>query len=204
VPAQPVASGKLPITAVVAELEALLPGDRMVIVDGGLFMYFAVDGISVPDPASFVWTLDFGSIGLGLPMGIGTALARPDRRCVVIAGDGGLVMSIQELETAAREHVPLTVVVLNDAAYGAEVRFLEANGKLPKVATFEDVNFSAVAQAFGARGVTVRTLEELKGVREALTPQDGPVVIDIKVAQEEDHRYLKFLEVMKAGATAVG
>ncbi len=197
----PVGAGPLPITTAVRELESRLPRDRMVVLDGGLFMYFAVDGISVPTPDSFVWTLDFGTIGLSLPMGIGTSLARPDRRVVVVAGDGGLVMSVQEFETAAREGVNLVVVVLNDAAYGAEVRFLEANGLPGTVAAFQDIDFAAVARAFGGRGVTVRTLDDFEEVAKELADPAGLLVVDVKTAEDEDHRYLKFLEVM-AGAAA--
>jgi acetolactate synthase I/II/III large subunit len=195
-PAVSAAPDKLPITKALPEIEELLPKDRMIVIDGGLFIYFAVDGISVPDPTSFVWTLDFGSIGLGLPMGIGTALARPDRPCVVIVGDGGLAMSIQELETAVRERVPLTIVVLNDAAYGAEVRFLEANGRRGDVAVFDDIDFAAIARAVGARGLTVRAVDDFAAVRDALAVRDGPLVIDMKLTEDEDHRYLGFLEVM--------
>lgn len=195
-------SQKLAITTAVSMLDSLLPADRMVVIDGGLFMYFAVDGISVPTPESFVWTLDFGTIGLGLPMGIGTALARPDRRCVVVAGDGGLVMSTQEMETAVREGVSLIVVVLNDAAYGAEVRFLEANDKPGTVAVFDDIDFASVARAFGGRGVTVRTHEDFAAAAKELSDPNGLLVIDVKVAQEEHHRYLGFLEVMAGAARA--
>lgn len=196
-PAVPDTSDALPITQAVPLLESVLPEDRIVVMDGGLFMYFAVDGISVPDPGSFVWTLDFGSIGLALAMGIGTALARPERGCVVVIGDGGFSMSLQELETAVRERIPLTIVVMNDAAYGAEVRFLQAHDKPTGVATFHDVDFAAIATAFGARGVTARTADDLAELRVAAATDDQPVVVDVKLTEDDDHRYLAFLEVMK-------
>jgi thiamine pyrophosphate-dependent acetolactate synthase large subunit-like protein len=107
---------------------------------------------------------------------------------VVVSGDGGLMMSIQELETAVRERIPLTVVVLNDGAYAAEARHLEARGKPTDLAVFGDVDFAAVARGFGARAVTVRTLDDLQEVRTQLGARDRPLLIDAKVTEAGAHR----------------
>ncbi|MGH3261747.1 MAG: thiamine pyrophosphate-dependent enzyme, partial [Trebonia sp.] len=187
-PEEPDESGRLPLASVLRRLEALLPADRVVIVDIGDFMLHTIDEISVPDPRSWIWTADFGSIGLGLPIGLGVALGRPDRRCVMFAGDGGLMMSMQELETAAREQIPLTIVVLDDCAYRPEVRFMEALGKPGDVGLFDEVDFAAVARAFGIPAVTVRTSADFAAMADALAAPEGPVLIDAKVSGLGTHR----------------
>jgi thiamine pyrophosphate-dependent acetolactate synthase large subunit-like protein len=178
----------LHITDALAVLEEMLPKDRVVIMDAGLFLFFIVDAISTPDPHSWIWSMDFGSIGLGLAMGIGTALARPDRHCVAFVGDGGLLMNIGELETVVRERIPLTIVVLNDGAYAAEALIMENNDMPLDLAVFRDVDFAAIARGFGARGITVRTLNDFSQVRDELRSPDEPLVIDVKIMQPEGHR----------------
>lgn len=187
-PAEPDASGRLPMTPILRGLETILPPERMVIVDAGDFVLYTIDEISVPDPGSWVWTADFGSIGLGLGVGLGTALARPDRHCVLFAGDGGFMMNVQELETAVRERIPLTMVVLDDCAYRPEVRFMEALGKPGDVGLFDEIDFAAVARAFGIPAVTVCTPDDLDAVADLLAGRDGPVLIHAKVSGLETHR----------------
>ena len=77
--------------------------------------------LDVPDQQGFVFPNAFQSVGLGLASGIGAAVARPERLSVAAVGDGGALMALGELETAARYRLPMLVVVYNDAAYGAEV-----------------------------------------------------------------------------------
>jgi thiamine pyrophosphate-dependent acetolactate synthase large subunit-like protein len=182
------ASGPLPGTAFLDALDGLLPEDRLVVADGGKALVFAFDAITVSDPSCWVWTIDFGSIGLGLSMGIGAALARPDRHCIVFVGDGGLMMSLQELETAVRERVPLTVVVMNDGAYAAEVDVLARTDKPGDLALYGDVDFAAVASALGGDSMTIRTLEDLDGLRDRVVARTGLFLVDAKVSEHERHR----------------
>ena len=103
------------------ELDSLLPAERIVAVDSGNFMGYPSQYLAVPDEFGFCFTQAFQAIGLGLYTAIGAALAQPHRLPVLGAGDGGFLMGISELETAARLKLPLVCIVYNDAAYGAEV-----------------------------------------------------------------------------------
>ena len=103
------------------ELDTLLPAERIVAVDSGNFMGYPSQYLAVPDEFGFCFTQAFQAIGLGLYTAIGAALAQPHRLPVLGAGDGGFLMGISELETAARLKLPLVCIVYNDAAYGAEV-----------------------------------------------------------------------------------
>ena len=120
--------------------------------------------LRVPDPAGFVFTQAFQSIGLGLASGIGAAIARPDRLAVACLGDGGALMSLPELETLARLRLPMLVVVYDDAAYGAEVHHFGPQGLPLELVRFPDTDFAALARAAGAEGVTARSLEDLDAV----------------------------------------
>jgi thiamine pyrophosphate-dependent acetolactate synthase large subunit-like protein len=165
-------------------LDALLPTERTVAVDSGHFMGFPPMYLRVPDPAGFVFTQGFQSIGLGLASGMGAAIARPDRLAVACVGDGGLLMSLPELETLARLRLPMLVVVYDDAAYGAEVHHFGPQGLPLELVRFPDTDFAALARAAGAQGVTARSLADLGAVGAWLERRDGPLVVDAKITPD--------------------
>src|SRR5690606_104459 len=71
---------------VVDECNRLLPQDRIAVVDGGQAGFFVAERLTVPHPSDFIWRVDFSAIGLGLPLGVGAAVAAPDRNTFVFAG----------------------------------------------------------------------------------------------------------------------
>ncbi|WP_458106645.1 thiamine pyrophosphate-binding protein [Arthrobacter sp. R3-55] len=173
------------------ELDTLLPAERIVAVDSGNFMGYPSQYLAVPDEFGFCFTQAFQAIGLGLYTAVGAALAQPHRLPVLGAGDGGFLMGISELETAARLKLPLVCIVYNDAAYGAEVHHFASEHSEAELASvvFPETDIAAIARGFGAEGVTVRTVADLEAVRpwiaayEAGT-QDRPLVIDAKIASD--------------------
>ena len=169
-----------------AELDRLLPAERVVAVDSGNFMGYPSQYLDVPEAGAFCFTQAFQAIGLGLATAIGAALAQPERLPVLGTGDGGFAMGIAELETAVRLRLPLCIVVYNDAAYGAEVHhFTEASDDELAGVVFPDVDFAAIARGFGAEGVTLRTVDDLDAVRAWLAAgPERPLVIDAKIAAD--------------------
>src|ERR687897_1042433 len=162
-------------------LDDLLPMERTVATDSGHFLGYPSMYLAVPDQQGFVFSQAFQSVGLGLASGIGAAVARPDRLCVAAIGDGGALMALGELETAARYHLPMVVVIYNDAAYGAEVHHFGPMGHPVDLTRFPDTDFAALARAAGAEGITVRRSGELSPIKGWLERRDGPLVIDAKV-----------------------
>ena len=110
------------------KLDAMLPRNRTVVIDSGHSMGWPIIYLSAPDAAGFVFSNDFMAVGLGLGTAFGAAIAHPDRLTVCTPGDGGLMMSLGELETFVRYKIPALVIVINDAAYGAEVHLLQNVG----------------------------------------------------------------------------
>ena len=163
-------------------LDDLLPEERTVVVDSGHFMGFPAMYLAVPDPAGFVFTQSFQSIGLGLANAVGAALARPDRLTVAALGDGGAMMGLPELETAARLRLPILFVIYDDAAYGAEVHHFRPMGHPVETVQFPDADLAAMARGAGCEGLTVRTLGDLEPVNDWLRgSRDRPLLVDAKV-----------------------
>ncbi|MDP9455919.1 MAG: thiamine pyrophosphate-binding protein [Actinomycetota bacterium] len=162
-------------------LDDLLPEERTVSTDSGHFLGYPSMYLAVPDARGFVFPNAFQSVGLGLACGIGAAVGRPDRLSVAAVGDGGALMALGELETAARYRLPMLVVVYNDAAYGAEVHHFGPMGRPVDLAQFPETDFAALTRAAGAEGLTVRRREDLAPLKAWLGRRDGPLVIDAKV-----------------------
>lgn len=166
---------------VVGLLDEVLPTDRTVVLDAGHFMGWPILHLSVPEPDAFLWTCDFGSIGLGVATGIGAALARPDRLTVVVVGDGGLMMSLGELDTAARLRLPLVVVVLDDGAYGAEVQILRHQGRHADSAQFDNPSFTRLAEALGYESFALTTTADRPALEAAIANRSGPLLVACRI-----------------------
>lgn len=185
----PEMDGRIDPRVLLPELDDTLPANRTVVVGAGHFAYWVFDGVTIPDPDSLVWPIQFGSIGLGLPAGVGTALAATDKTTVAFCGDGGLMMSIQALETAVRHDAPLVLLVMNDDALGAEYAQLDIKGGYQDSGIVPAPDFAEVATAFGARGHTVTSIDDLDAVRDVIDHRpDAPVVVDCKINREVRHR----------------
>ena len=161
-------------------LEKLLPAKRNLVYDAGNFLGI-VPYLSVPGPGHFKMTSDFASIGLGFGTALGVAKARPDETTVLVIGDGGFLMTMGELETVVREDLPLVIVLMNDCAYGAELHFLKMRDLPVAKSVFPDVDYAPVAEAFGFRAATIRTLDDLQKAAPLLARPDGPVFLDCKL-----------------------
>jgi len=173
-------------------LDDLLPAERTVVIDSGNFMGYPSMFLNVPDAAGFCFTQAYQSIGLGLSSAIGAAVARPERLTVAAVGDGGFLMSVTELTTAARLGLPLLIVVYDDAAYGAEVHHFGPHGHALDTVTFPDTDLAAIAQGFGCAGTTVRTRDDLAAVAGWLAGgHDQPLVVDAKVVSSQPSWWLE-------------
>jgi len=164
-------------------LAASLPAGSALAVDGGHFMGFPSMDIPVTRPADYVFSLDFGSIGLGLAAAVGAAVADPTRTVVAAVGDGGLLMSLGELDTVARSGLPIVVAVFNDAAYGAELHFLRMSGLPTDLSQFPTTApLAPVAEALGISSMTVDDAASLEAARALIAGgTTEPTLIDFRV-----------------------
>lgn len=169
-------------------LDALLPDGRVVVTDTGTSILFVAQRVrTFRDPADFFWTSDFGAVGTGLAVGIGVALGRPDQHTVVFLGDGAFLMSLHELDTAVRERVGMTVVVMNNEAFGSEIRHLVRIGAPGDLAHFPSPDIAAVARGLGCTAATVRDRAGLERAAAGVGTHDGPLVIDARIDRDIAH-----------------
>jgi acetolactate synthase-1/2/3 large subunit len=161
---------------VLAELRAALPEDALVTCDVGYNK--AVTGQCFPmyQPKTFFMSNGLSSMGYGLAAALGLKLLYRERDVACVLGDGGFAMLLAELETAAREKLGVTVVVLADDALSQIKAAQERKGYAVTGTTFNALDYVALAKGFGIKGHDVRTVAEC---RDALRdrPSDAPVLI---------------------------
>ncbi len=163
-------------------LNDAVPADRVLVTDGGRFVGEPCKLITTSGARSFVYTLDFGSIGFGVSEAIGASFGAGGRPTLLVAGDGGFMLGgLAEFNTAVRYGVDLIVAVCNDGAYGAEHIQFRRKGMDPRLTTFDWPDFAPVAEALGGQGVTIRTEADFDAAACAIQNRQGPVLIDIKL-----------------------
>lgn len=177
----PVADGTVDMRSVMIWLDEVLPAARTVVTDGGHFLLAPWRHLPTPGPEALFVTTNYGSIGLGLANAIGCAVGATDRLAVAVVGDGGLMMSLAELNTAVRHGIRLVVVVLNDGGYGAEYHYLRQIGRDTELSLFDWPDFRGVAESLGGVGLTVRAREDIARVKAILPLLEGPLLIDVKL-----------------------
>jgi len=127
-----------------------------------------------------------GTVGYGLPAGIGAKFAAPDRRVVVVSGDGSIQMNIQELGTAVAYNVDIKVIILNNHFLGMvrqwQEKFYEERYSYSAMSV---PDFVKLAEAYGARGFRVDKSAELAATMKDAFATPGPVLIDVVIPKEE-------------------
>ena len=163
-------------------VDVVVPHERTLVTDGGRFVFEAWGNLHVSDPRSFVFTVNSGSIGLGMGNAIGAFFGIPGRPVLLVTGDGGFMLGgLTEFNTAVRNNVDLIVAVCNDGSYGAEYIQFRDRGMDPSLSTFAWPDLAPVAEALGGRGITVRNVKDLDGLADAVANRDRPLLIDIKI-----------------------
>ena len=163
----------------IATLRRVLPDEAILTTDAGNFGGWAARGFRFRRPGTFLGPTS-GAMGYGLPAAIAAALFHRDRPVVAIVGDGGLAMSMAELETAVREHARVVVVAFDNERYGTIRMHQESRSDTDPVGTdLGPIDFAAVARACGARGVRIESDGEFEpALRQALAG-DRPTVIQL-------------------------
>lgn len=181
-----VPTGTVDLRETLLALNNALPGDRVVVTDGGRFLGEAWKLFPVRHPLDFVSPIGFASIGTGMSEAIGASFAAQGRPTVLISGDGGFMLGgINEFFTAVREDVDLVAIICNDNGYGAEhVQFRNRNMD-PALSMLHWPGFARVADALGGKGVTIAHRDHVPAAIEAIRGRHGPLLIDIKL--DPDH-----------------
>jgi len=162
-----------------AAIRDVLPDDGVLVEDVTQVGFAAHLGFDFRQPRTFVSSGPAGTLGAGFAMGLGVQAGLPDRRVVVVAGDGGFLFTANELATAVQHDIPLVTMVFDDGAYGNVRRIQEQRfGADRTIASrLRNPDFVAFAQSFGALGLRARTTDEVRPRLEEAFAHGGPAVV---------------------------
>jgi len=169
-----------PATVVRAAREVAPPETRFV-VDGGNFQKHAIRQLDTYEPNTYLSNANFGTVGSAFPLALGAACGVDDP-VVCLTGDGGMGLNVQELETAARENLPVTVVVFNDYGMG-NVRSYQKYVFDERYAgvDFPEQDFVTIADGFGVAARSVTDGDELADAIGEGIEHGGPFVVDVEI-----------------------
>ena len=178
------AGGRLHPWAVVAGMREALPEDALLTNDAGNFATFLHRGWWFRHPDTQLAPTS-GAMGYAIPAAVAAKIARPDRTVVAVVGDGGAMMTGQELETAVRMGAPITVIVFQNGLYGTiAMHQARTLGRISGTRISGPLDLAGYARSLGARGATVHTREELtKALAESVTA-DLPTLVDVRTDPE--------------------
>ncbi len=161
-----------------AEIRDALPTNAIVTLDTGNTCLQAADRLTHFEPMSLITPLDFGLVGFGLAAAIGAKAAAPDRPVVAVMGDGAIGYTMIEIQTAISHNLPIVIVVLDNAAWGAEMAYQQEfyGGRLLG-AEIASPRFDRFAQLCGGKGVWVEGPGEMgPALRKALASNETTVI----------------------------
>ena len=174
--------GLLAPQQVVATVRARTPPETIATVDAGAHMLVAMPLWEVDEPRSLLVSSGLATMGYALPAAIAAALCAPQVPVVAFTGDGGLGMTLAEIETAVRLSLRVIVIVFNDAALSLiKLKQKPAGQGGDEAVRYRPVCFAAAATAMGAAGAEVTTERDLATALAAALRRPGPTVIDASV-----------------------
>jgi acetolactate synthase I/II/III large subunit len=176
------APGRLAPQQVVATARACAPPETIATVDAGAHMLVAMPLWEVPGPRMLLTSSGLATMGYALPAAIAAALCAPAAPVLAFTGDGGLGMTLAEIETAVRLSLRVIVIVFNDAALSLiTIKQRPAGQGGEEAVRYGPVSFAAAAAAMGAAGAAVTTERELAAALADALARPGPTVIDASV-----------------------
>ena len=184
---------------VIQEIDNIVKGNAIVVTDVGQHQMWTSQFITFSKPNTIITSGGAGTMGFGLPAAIGAQVAQPDKKVVLITGDGGLQMNSQELLLLKAYNIPVKVVIINNGFLGMVRQWQELFNQRRYSFVDLEVNpdFGTLAKAYGVQGVILSTIEELRSQLRDLILSDEPVVINCVVEREEN-----VFPMIPAGCTA--
>ncbi|WP_093536729.1 acetolactate synthase large subunit [Stenotrophomonas rhizophila] len=183
---------RFPVTPqrLVHDVREAMPEDGIVCLDNGMYKIWFARNYRTHVANTLLLDNALATMGAGLPSAMMASMLYPNRRVLAVCGDGGFMMNSQEMETAVRLGLNLVVIILNDSAYGM-IRWKQAvDGFEDFGMRFGNPDFVRYAEAYGAKGSRVTSVEELVPTIEAAFAGGGVHLLDVPIDYSENTRVL--------------
>ncbi|GJQ59233.1 MAG: acetolactate synthase [Candidatus Scalindua sp.] len=170
-----------------------LPDDGIVSLDNGVYKIWFARSYPCYKPNTLLLDNALATMGAGLPSAIAAKMIKPKKKVIAVCGDGGFMMNSQELETATRLGLDLTVIILNDGGYGMIKWKQEGLGFDNFGLEYKNPDFVKYAESYGARGYRPRSVQDFIDILKKTLTTPGVHVIDLAVDYSLNHSILNVL-----------
>lgn len=173
---------------IVHSVRRTVPETGIVTLDNGMYKLWFARNYPTYSPNTLLLDNALATMGAGLPSAIAAKQLFPERPVVAVVGDGGFMMNSQELETAVRLKLNLTVVVLNDSAFGM-IKWKQDSENLPSFGLdYGNPDFVKYAEAYGAKGYRVTSADDFENALRSAVTGTGVTLIEVPIDYAENVR----------------
>jgi len=164
-------------------------GDNLIVTcDVGQHQMWVAQHCRFSRPQAHLTSAGLGTMGYGIPAGIGALLAEPTATVVTVSGDGSIMMNIQELATIRRYRLPLKILLLDNSQLGMVRQWQELffNENFSEIDLSDNPDFAEVARSFGIEAFTIDYRSEVPGAIERLLATEGPILCHARIDPREN------------------
>lgn len=160
-------------------------GDITIISDAGTHTTWVNLLKKITRPSELIFSGGFGPMGYGLPAAIGASLANPEKKVILVVGDGGFQMTEQELAVIAQEKMDVLICIINNCCLGIIKQWQDINYRERYEVELENPDFIELAKSYGIRGKRINTPGDVYGAVINTLELKEPYLLDIMVDKEE-------------------
>jgi len=162
--------------------------DVSYVTDVGQHQMIAAQETRHKTPGTFITSGGAGTMGFGLPAAVGAAFGKTTGQVILFSGDGGIQMNIQELATVRKTNIPVKIFILDNNRLGMVTQWQKIlyGGRYSQTVLDDNPDFAAIAAAYGIKGITINTRQELNENIEDIINSNETILVHVLTDPEED------------------
>ena len=172
---------------IIEEVNKHMDPDTVVATDVGQHQMWTMQYYKFEAPHTLLSSGGLGTMGYGLGAAIGGCFASGKKRTLLVTGDGSFAMNLNEMATAVKQNLPITIVLLNNDVLGMvrQWQTIFYDSRYSQTVLERKTDFPLLAKAFGAEGYSAANMEELQAALDAADKAEGTVLIECKIGKDE-------------------